>query len=87
MQEIMQRAGLPRDQCAQIWDLTNPGHSDTFHFPMFAIVMQLLTKSRQGHALPSAIPPELKMSAGLRDGSQGNNPGQMPPPQAPNVEQ
>lgn len=54
---------------------------------MFAIAMQLLTKSRQGHALPGAIPPELKMSAGLREGSQVNNPGHMPPPQALNVDQ
>jgi hypothetical protein len=86
MQEIMQRADLPRDKCAQIWDLTNPSNADTFHFPMFAIVMQFLTKSRQGHALPSAIPPELKMSAGLRDGSQVNNQGHMPP-QGPTLDQ
>lgn len=67
MQAVMAQTKLPRDVCAQVWELSNPEGEEVFTKQMFLVAMHLMYKKRKDPSteLPDSVPHELAVSAGL----------------------
>jgi len=62
MQGLMQQSQLPKEACAQVWELSNPQGEDKFNKTMFFMAMHFMYKKKMNNDLPSEVPTEMVMS-------------------------
>jgi len=57
--EVLESSGLPVDDLAKIWDLSDSGDDGQLDLGEFLCAMTLSARRREGHELPEALPQEL----------------------------
>eukprot|EP00928_Gymnodinium_smaydae_P056799 TRINITY_DN4011_c1_g2_i2.p1 TRINITY_DN4011_c1_g2~~TRINITY_DN4011_c1_g2_i2.p1 ORF type:complete len:1447 (-),score=257.41 TRINITY_DN4011_c1_g2_i2:82-4422(-) len=57
--EVFERSGLPQEDLAHIWQLSDVDNDTALSFDEFACAMHLLARRRQGAPLPPELPYEL----------------------------
>ncbi|KAI8998890.1 hypothetical protein BD414DRAFT_476348 [Trametes punicea] len=67
----LHQAGLSTNSVGRIWDLTDVGHKGYLTKEEFIVAMHLMKMRKDGHSLPSALPPGALPSAAPAHGDEG----------------
>eukprot|EP00923_Selenidium_pygospionis_P041256 GHVN01071481.1.p1 GENE.GHVN01071481.1~~GHVN01071481.1.p1 ORF type:complete len:848 (-),score=208.68 GHVN01071481.1:222-2765(-) len=68
---VMESSGLPQDDLAQIWTISDKDGDGRLSLTEFIVAMKMISCRRKGAPIPSSLPAQLEQSTSNYDATQG----------------